>query len=63
MSTNDLNNQNHPEELLAAYVLDALEVEEEIQVESHLEVCPQCRQAVGQLRSAAGRLGELVAHI
>lgn len=61
MSTNDLNNQNHPEELLAAYVLDALEEGEEIQVESHLEDCHECRQAVGELRSAVGRLGESLA--
>lgn len=63
MSTNDYNSQNHPEELLAAYVLDALDEEEEIQVEAHLEDCSQCRLAVGELHGTASRLGESVAHL
>jgi anti-sigma-K factor RskA len=62
MSTNYPNNQPHPEELLDAYVLDALEEEEEIQVEAHLENCAQCRQAVSELQRAAAQLGLSVAH-
>jgi len=33
------------EELLAAYALDALEVEEKLQVETHLESCATCQRA------------------
>ena len=62
MSTNSPNDQTHPEELLDAYVLDALDEEEEIQVEAHLEDCVHCRQAVGELQSAVTQLGLSVAH-
>ena len=33
------------EELLAAYALDVLEVEEKLQVETHLESCAACQRA------------------
>jgi anti-sigma-K factor RskA len=62
MSTNYSNNPTHPEELLDAYVLYALEDEEAIQVEAHLEDCVQCRQAVSELERAATQLGLSVAH-
>ena len=39
---NDLRNQPHPEDLLDAYALDALEEEETLQVETHLEGCDRC---------------------
>jgi anti-sigma-K factor RskA len=35
----------HIEELLAAYALEALEVEEQLQVEAHLESCVECQRA------------------
>ena len=53
-------NQSHPEDLLDAYALDALEETETLQVESHLEVCDQCRQAVAELHNAVGRLSQSV---
>jgi anti-sigma-K factor RskA len=38
------------EELLGAYTLDALSVEEREAVDAHLSECPKCRQAVQQLQ-------------
>lgn len=34
------------EELLAAFALDALEIDEKLQVEAHLENCPACQRAL-----------------
>jgi anti-sigma factor RsiW len=50
-------NHSHPEELLGAYTLDALDDEEASLVEAHLEVCPQCRESVGQLQGVSELLG------
>ena len=54
---NDPVNHSHPEELLGAYALDALDDEEASLVEAHLEVCPQCRESVGQLQGVSELLG------
>ena len=54
------HNRPHPEDLLDAYALDALEAAETLQVESHLEACDQCRSAVAELHNAVGRLGQSV---
>jgi anti-sigma-K factor RskA len=59
MSTNFPNNQTHPEELLDAYVLAALDGDETVQVEAHLEDCIQCSQAVAELQRATTQLGML----
>ena len=45
------------EELLGAYVLDAVEPDEAARVERHLEGCPRCRAEVDAGREVAGRLG------
>ena len=52
--------RSHPEELLDAYALDALEDEETLQVEFHLEDCDRCRLAVAELHNAVSRLGQAV---
>ena len=57
---NDHRNQPHPEDLLEAYTLDALEESETLQVESHLEGCGQCRLAVAQLLNTVSLLGQSV---
>ena len=61
MTTNYPNNQSHPEELLDAYVLNALDEEETVQVEAHLEDCFQCRETVADLQRATTRLWMSVA--
>ena len=48
------NSAAHPDELLAAFSLDALSAEEEQGVLAHLDVCPRCAAAVaGHLDTAA----------
>ena len=61
MSTNDPHYQPHPEELLEAYALDALEEAEILQVESHLEGCDRCSLVVAELHQAVSRLGQSMA--
>ena len=60
MSSSDLQNSPHVEELLSAYALDALEEDEAAQAEAHLEVCPGCRQVLAELQHAAALLGQSV---
>ena len=57
---NDPHDQSHPEDLLDAYALDALEDAETLQVESHLEGCDRCRLVVAELHNAVSGLGQLV---
>ena len=50
---------NNPEAIAvvaAAYVLDALSPHETRQVRDHLPTCIKCREAVAQMREAAGVL-------
>ena len=61
MSTSYPNNQYHPEDLLGAHALDALDGEEAALAEGHLEDCSQCREAVAELQRATTRLGMSVA--
>ena len=61
MAENNLNNDPHPNDLLGAYALHALEQVEETQVEAHLEECLDCRQAVSRLQEVAAHLGQSVA--
>jgi anti-sigma factor RsiW len=60
MSVNDSKIGSHPEELLDAYALDALDDEEAFLVESHLETCVQCQEALAGLQHAAALLGQAV---
>ncbi len=61
MSRSDVHNQAHPEDLLEAYSLDALDDLEALQVESHLAGCERCRLEVARLRHAVSYLGQSVA--
>ena len=45
------------EELLGAYVLDAVDADEARMVEEHLATCPRCRAEVDALREVATLLG------
>lgn len=60
MSVNDSTTGAHPEELLEAYALDALDDDETGLVESHLESCPQCQETLAGLQRAATLLGQAV---
>ena len=46
----------HPEELLEAFALDALDLEEEEQVQDHLDGCFQCSEVVERHRETAASL-------
>jgi len=46
--------------LVPIYALDALEGDEELEVQSHLEVCPICRDALDAHMRAAGNLALFV---
>lgn len=46
-------------ELLGAYALDAVSVEEAAEIEEHLAECPRCRAEVSAHREVAGVLGNL----
>ena len=61
MSRSDLRYQAHPENLLEAYSLDALDDLEALQVESHLAGCRRCRLEAARLHHAASFLGQSVA--
>lgn len=48
---------SHPDELLEAFALDALEDDEYLQVEQHLDSCVRCRGYVAQLHQTTSGLG------
>jgi anti-sigma-K factor RskA len=48
-------------DLLGAYALHAVDADEVIQVEEHLDTCPRCRAELDGLREVAGALGNSVA--
>ena len=48
--------RSHPEDLLEAYAIDALDPEEEGWVTAHLESCSRCRGEVGQWQRTASLL-------
>ena len=60
MSQNYSEENSHPEELLEAYCLDALDVDEAELVEVHLEVCSRCQSTVYSLLQAAAGLASSV---
>ena len=59
MSSSNLDNRSHPDELLGAYALDALDNEDTLLVESHLEDCPRCRRSFAGFQSTAEQLARL----
>ena len=61
MAANNLSNDPHPDDLLGAYALHALDHVEEAQVEAHLEECLHCQRAVSRLQQVAAQLGQSVA--
>ena len=63
MATNNQNNDphgphdsGHPEDMLEAFALDALDVEEELSVQYHLDGCDQCSDVVDQFQGTASEL-------
>ena len=61
MYRSDPENLVHPDDVLEAYALDALEDLEALQIESHLEGCERCRLEVARLHHAMSLLGQSVA--
>ncbi|MFB3119318.1 MAG: anti-sigma factor domain-containing protein [Stenotrophomonas maltophilia] len=57
MSATEPNMNSHPDELLEAFALDALEDDEFLQVEQHLDSCVRCRGYVAQLHQTTSGLG------
>ncbi len=57
MSATEPNIPSHPDELLEAFALDALEDDEYLQVEQHLDSCARCRGYVAQLHQTTSGLG------
>ena len=55
----------HPDirDLLGPYVMDALEPDEEREVEDHLERCASCREEARELRLAHERLADLAYNV
>ena len=60
MSQNYPKENSHPEQLLEAYALDALDADEAELVEVHLEECSQCQSTVTSLLQAAAGLASWV---
>ena len=61
MAANNLSNDPHPDDLLGAYALHALDHVEEAQVEAHVEECLHCQWTVSTLQQVAAHLGQSVA--
>ncbi len=60
MATNNPINPSHPDDLLEAFALDALDLEEEETVQEHLDDCFQCTAAVDEYQQAAALLVQTV---
>ena len=67
MATNNQNNESqrphnsgHPEDMLEAFALDALDLEEELIVQDHLDNCDQCSDIVDRFQTTAAELAGLV---
>ena len=59
MATNNPNNNRlnaHPEDMLEAFALDALDLEEEESIQDHLDGCDQCSDIVDQFQATAAEL-------
>ena len=60
MATNNPIGPAHPDDLLEAFALDALDLEEEEMVQEHLDDCLQCSAAVDEYQQAAAFLIQTV---
>jgi len=61
MATNDqMNSSGHPEDLLEAFALNALELDEEELVQDHLDACDRCSVVVSEYLRVAAVFGEAV---
>jgi len=49
------------ESLLAAYALDAVDPDEQVMIDRHLEECPRCRSELDAYRELAGSMGTAMA--
>ena len=49
--------RSHPEDLLEAYALDALDPEEEARVDSHIDLCDRCQTELNRWQLTASMLG------
>ena len=63
MATNNQNNDprgphnsGHPEDMLEAFALDALDLEEELSVQDHLDGCDRCSDVVDRVQATAAEL-------
>ena len=63
MATNNPNNDplgsqssGHPEDMLEAFALDALDLEEELSIQDHLDGCDQCSDVVDRFQATAAEL-------
>ena len=50
------SNSGHPEDLLEAFSLDALDLQEEESIQDHLDACDQCSEVVAQFQATAAEL-------
>ena len=48
--------EQHVDDLLGAYVVDAVDADERLMIEDHLHECPRCRQEVAELREVTALL-------
>jgi anti-sigma-K factor RskA len=64
MSTNNPTNHSggsaHPEDMLEAFTLDSLDLDEAEQVQDHLDGCFQCSEVVDRYQETAASLAQLV---
>ncbi len=58
---NDLDDQGHARDLIAAYILDAAMPDEAVLVKEHLSSCPLCRRLESELRDVVLTFPSLVA--
>ena len=54
--TNNPHSSGHPEDMLEAFALDALDLEEEESVQDHLDGCGQCSDVVDRFQATAAEL-------
>jgi hypothetical protein len=52
----DQTHEQHVDDLLGAYAVDAVDADERLVVEDHLRDCPRCRQEIAELREVTALL-------
>lgn len=62
MNPNPMREHASIEDMLGAYVLDAVDDHEAEEIRAHLTTCPRCRSEVDALREVASALGTMPAH-